>query len=375
MGMWPLLWAGASALCVLEGMARQEKRKEEALQCLFLRAWAIVQTTGRVECRTRPLIVRMARMAPAKTEDAGKKFFARRYKEAHSEAGIKRLSMAEALEQIVRGDSASEKISKDWLCPYKKELTTANYDRLQGNLFLSGMLVNLLPFLSQRMAEAKERGDGPFGVFQGEISQNEKLLLLRSACCITLNEVLDIWAKTTASKPIRCPITRLYDVARRFFGGSTLYLDADHTPISLAKTGSNTAIHVCWCMVEAMLAFNLPLSPEECRDVVWRSRKEAMTLASGSLGMIVHFLEDSHLHPPHDSAVYPVGDSGAFWLEETGAGLRMRLDPTHIKPFSSGNDLYYTGCPAFYIEGMIERYLEWVLDIALFHNLMKNGQS
>jgi hypothetical protein len=300
--------------------------------------------------------------------------FARRYKDAHAAAGVTRIAMAPHLDRLLTGRDDPLQVAQEWLGGGDGRLTNANRDRLTGNFLLSGLFFDLLPLLDRRMTDARQRLEGPFAPLPDDLCERDRLLLLRSASCVTLNEVLDAWAADIALNPSlaprsRCPVSRLFGAARRFFSRSDLYKRAGHDPVSLAKTGSNTAIHVCWSMIEAALSFDLAMPAAEWRGVVWRSRKEAITLASGSLGMIVRFLEASHLHPDQDSAVNPTSDQHAFRLDQGADGLRMRLDPQFIQPFSTGNDRLYTGCPAFNVGGMIERYLEWSLEIALHHRL------
>lgn len=301
--------------------------------------------------------------------------FARAYQEAHAAAGIQRLAVTPVLEMM---DMAGDPDALDaYLARAHANLplSSDNVDRLKGNMHLVFLFRDFRRPLARAMERMKDTGAGPFAALPTWMSAHHRFGLLRTAGCLGLNKELDDWiadldARGAPEAPIACPFGRMARAARRFFAGSALYKRADHSVLSIAKTGSNTALHVCWSLVEAAYYLGVDLPPAEWRAMLWRSRKEIATLASGSLGMIVTFLEAAHLHPHGDSAVNPTTHEGSpFRLVGEGADRRLDLRLDGITPMTTGHDRLFTGCPAFHVGGMIDTYLSWVLDIAIHHGL------
>lgn len=295
--------------------------------------------------------------------------FAQLYRQAHGKAGLSRLPVAALLDWLTgRGGDASD---IDSLISHGQPVSGDNLDRVKGNVFLAFLFHDLRHKLDAHMQAARRAGTGPFAPLPPGLPQAQKLNRLRAQSCVSLNQVLEAWAADLGNRSApACPFARMARFAKGFFKGSALYARADHDMVSISKTGSNTALHMCFSLVEAALHLGLDLPANEWRAALWRSRKELKTLAAGSLGMIVTFLHASHLEPEGESAVNPTsGDACAFRLEQGAEGVRLRLDSRPIKPFSTGHDQLYTGCPAFHVSGMIEMYLDWVLDIAAFHGL------
>ncbi|WP_148293962.1 hypothetical protein [Azospirillum sp. B4] len=309
--------------------------------------------------------------------------FARAYQEAHADAGIQRLAVTPVLEMM---DLTGDPDALDtYLALAHADLTLSadNIDRLKGNLHLVFLFRDFRHRLGAAMGRMKDTGSGPFAALPSWMSAQHRFGLLRTAGCLGLNRELDAWmadldargatrgeTRGAPEAPIACPFGRMARAASRFFKGSALYQRADHSVLSIAKTGSNTALHVCWSLVEAAYHLGVDLPPAEWRAMLWRSRKEIATLASGSLGMIVAFLEAAHLHPHGDSAVNPTTHEGSpFRLVGEGPDRRLDLRLDGIHPVTTGHDRLFTGCPAFHVSGMIDTYLSWVLDIALHHGL------
>lgn len=295
--------------------------------------------------------------------------FAQLYRQAHAKVGMARAGVAGMLDWLTRRGGDAEGF--DAQLAEAGPLTPDNHDRVKGNVFLAFLFHDLRHRLQVCMDQARDTRTGPFAPLPPYLGQEQKLNLLRSQCCVLLNQVLDDWAADLADRPLpSCPFARMARFAKGFFKNSALYARADHDMVSISKTGSNTALHMCFSLVEGSLHLGLDLPAGEWRDAMWRSRKELKTLASGSLGMIVTFLHASKLEPEGESAVNPTtGEATAFMIEQGVDGVRLRLDPRPIKPFTTGHDRLYTGCPAFHVSGMIEMYLDWVLDLAIHHGL------
>lgn len=297
--------------------------------------------------------------------------FAQLYRQAHAKAGLSRLGVGAILDWLTRRGGDTDGI--DAQLADGQHLTPDNRDRVKGNLFLAFLFHDLRDRLHRHMDTARARAEGPFAPLPPGLSQSQKLNWLRAQACISLNLVLDDWAAELATRPApACPFARMARFAQGFFKGSALYARANHDMVSISKTGSNTALHMCFSLLEASLHLGLDMGPAAWRDAMWRSRKELKTLAAGSLGMIVTFLHASKLEPEGESAVNPTtGEACAFRVEHAPDGVRLRLEGAAIRPFSTGHDRLFTGCPAFHVSGMIEMYLDWVLDLAIHHDLYR----
>lgn len=208
---------------------------------------------------------------------------------------------------------------------------------------------------------------------------------IRTASCDTFNNWVNQWISERHFQNERIRrdggVPDAYGLgieqALRFFAQSPLYTKANHTFASLVHSGSCTALHVCWTLLEAAAyQASLPRA-EDYAGLILRSRKNILPLAIGSLGMVVTYLNNSHLHPHDGRAVHATkhGQDGIV-VEHDKEGLPyLTMNPKYIQPFVHGENHHYTGCPAFYVTGLIETYLEACTDLAQFYNIFRTSQD
>ncbi|MBP2300989.1 hypothetical protein [Azospirillum picis] len=152
-------------------------------------------------------------------------------------------------------------------------------------------------------------------------------------------------------------------VLRTVLEQSPLYQRAGYDMLSITKTGSHTAIHVCWALVEAAPLLVPGRDAAFYDDLVRRSLKQIVPLSMASLGMLVHYMEESGIEPPDGLAVHRLPkDQTAFVLDANGL---IRLNAAPITSFAKPGERYYTGCPAFYTTNLIKLYLDIVAGLAL----------
>ncbi|MBF0372976.1 MAG: hypothetical protein HQL39_06100 [Alphaproteobacteria bacterium] len=321
--------------------------------------------------------------------------FAQHYKQAHDEAGLIRFSLKPALRGLAADPDPlySEALfSLEALGFDMSELTPHNRDRLIGNTLLSFLFRDyhryakenfpLLKTFKAGLFADEARAPGPYASNRDMVSYFHHV---RDANCNAMNSIVKAWLADIDRKIMRVmdsgeevsPTIAAYVQANRFLRHSELYKGAKHSLQSICLTGSNTALHLCWCLVEGAIFLTSYPTVEDYLALVRRSRKELLPLASGSLGMVVTYLDASGLHPHDGVASNPPGpDTHALKLQKDANGDDiMRLDPGPIRPFMNPGDPYYTGCPAFYVGGMIETYLEIVCDVALHYNVFPVGEG
>ncbi len=309
--------------------------------------------------------------------------FARFYKQAHEQAGLKRVSLLALVRKMIRMPDLLRRdgvFSLSWLGLDDSAMSPENAQRVAGNALISYLLSDYMGQLTAMLREAKAEGSGLYALDIAPAAtpeaQEQLFAALRSASCDVFNALVTSWAERRRAEflvsqkwgedPSQEALAAYQ--AAKFFAEAELYRKADHSFVTLLHSGNCTALHVCWSLVEA--AAYLADLPDDAAylDLVRRSRKSLLPLASGSLGMVVTYLEHSGLHPPEGRAVHATThDQHAFVLN----GDLLELRPDFIEPFVHGDNVYYTGCPAFYVTGLIETYLEAVLDLAAHYRLFR----
>lgn len=154
---------------------------------------------------------------------------------------------------------------------------------------------------------------------------------------------------------------------------SPLYQRAGYDILSITRTGSHTAIHICWALVEASVLLKPGLETDAYDDLVRRSLKQIVPLSMASLGMLVHYMEESGIEPHDGLAVHRLPkEQTAFELDETGL---IRLASAPITKFAKPGEQFYTGCPAFYTANLIKLYLDIVAGLALDYGVYDRLQE
>ncbi|QCG95611.1 hypothetical protein E6C67_17450 [Azospirillum sp. TSA2s] len=206
--------------------------------------------------------------------------------------------------------------------------------------------------------------------------------VLRDATCHLLDGLITGWAvdlvreeeyfRSQGSGEISLEAAATF-VLRTLLEHSPLYQRAGYDMLSITKTGSHTAIHICWAMVEAAPLLVPGRDAAFYDDLVHRSLKQIVPLSMASLGMLVHYMEESGIEPADGLAVHRLPkDQTAFVLDANGL---IRLNANPIVTFAKPGERYYTGCPAFYTTNLIKLYLDIVAGLALDYGVYDRLQE
>ncbi|HYE00334.1 MAG TPA: hypothetical protein VEH84_13200 [Alphaproteobacteria bacterium] len=320
---------------------------------------------------------------------AGRCPFNKRYVDAHAEAGLARVPLAPLLRRLREDPGLLDPATPFDLGRLGVDLTglsQRNREELHVNLLLALLFEDLADYVRPRLLEhPKSFTEGPFegrmprrGRFGAEELRQAYLADLRDASLAMVNSFIGYWQRGLAQQDFilnaaRQPPNLLTAAWRQLYAlmdGSEYYRKAGYDITTIAVTGSNTALHICWSLVEVAPLLAPGSDAAGYEALVRRSRKEVLPLAIGSLGMLVTYMEASGLHPPSSLAVHPMpADQTAFRLESEAGGPVMRLQGAAVEPFRREGDGAYTGCPAFYVPGFIESYLDWVIAIAAHYGV------
>ncbi len=317
--------------------------------------------------------------------------FVERYLQAHDEAGLERISLKPLLRRLAADpasiDRPGDVFCASWLGLDISQMTQDNAERISANLLVSFLLQDFQPYLRLHLAQIRDQridlysgSPRQIGVYPNEI-QETYFREIRTASCDTFNDWVNHWlsdrnyANEKARKAGNVPDAYgiALEKALHFFPRSQLYTKANHTLASLLHSGSCTALHVCWTLIEAA-AYNTELaSNDDYIALIQRSRKNIMPLAIGSLGMVVTYLTNSHLHPHDGRAVHATehGQDGIVVETDKDGNSVLTMNPRYVQPFVHGENSRYTGCPAFYVNGLIENYLEACTDLATYYRMFR----
>lgn len=240
----------------------------------------------------------------------------------------------------------------------------------------SGRLMLPLPPLSPHRLDPAER------VAMAAAVPDAMCSVLRDATCHLLDALITGWVKellleeehyrALGSGEISMDAAATF-VLRTTLDTSALYQRAGYDMLSITKTGSHTAIHICWALVEAAPLLVPGREVAFYDDLVRRSLKQIIPLSMASLGMLVHYMEQSGIEPHDGLAVHRLPkDQTAFVLDESGL-IRLNADP--IARFAKPGERYYTGCPAFYTTGLIKLYMDMVAALAIDYSVYDRVQE
>lgn len=325
--------------------------------------------------------------------------FAQVFAAAHGEAGLNRVSVAHILQRIAADPSflfSNELKRGAGQCPFHaaggaaespagtalpqddadkiavNTLLALLFERLRDHIALklplgdSGVPLLPIPPRSPHGLDPADRAAlaaAPADVFCS---------VLRDATCHLLDGLISGWAadliaeeeefRTQGSGAISRDAAANF-MLRTILEDSPLYQRAGYDMLSITKTGSHTAIHICWALVEAAPMLKPGLDAAAYDDLVRRSLKHVVPLSMASLGMLVHYMEASGIEPHDGLAVHRLPpDQTAFVLDESGL-IRLNAEP--ITRFAKPGERFYTGCPAFYTTNLIKLYLDIVASIAM----------
>ena len=309
--------------------------------------------------------------------------FVKQYQQAHDDAGLERVALTQLVRKLGRDPwvlNRPEVFDVAWLGLDVSAMTPNNAERIGANVLLSYLLRDFRDILRQQLEAMKAEGSGLYAMAlrrPGPLdpgAREDLFAAMRSASCDAFNEIVTRWGEVRRAEYLvalkwgETPTEQSMVMAHadRFFRTAPLYREAKHNFLTLLHSGNCTALHVCWSLVEAAAYLARLPGPDDYIELILRSRKSLLPLASGSLGMVISYMEHAGLHPPEGRAVHASSHGQKAILLETGADGRdlLVLDPAYIQPFKHGDNTYYTGCPAFYVTGLIETYLEAACDLA-----------
>ncbi len=314
--------------------------------------------------------------------------FASAFAKAHADAGLERVSVAHILQTIQKDPSflfSQELRQGGGQCPMHAAPNADDADKVTVNTLLAYLFEPLRDHVAARLP-LDERGQvmlpipprSPHGIHPADRAAMAAAPLdvmasvLRDATCHLLDGLITVWAadllseeehyRAQGSGEISSSAAATF-ILRTTLEDSALYQRAGYDMLSITKTGSHTAIHICWAMVEAAPLLKPGLEAADYDDLVRRSLKQVVPLSMASLGMLVHYMEASGIEPHDGLAIHLLPkDQTAFVLDEAGL---ICLNPEPITRFAKQEERHYTGCPAFYTPGFIKLYLDIVASIAM----------
>ncbi|MGF7177151.1 hypothetical protein [Azospirillum doebereinerae] len=338
--------------------------------------------------------VPMSQPPPSRSND-----FAQTFNAAHGDGGLTRVSIAHILQKIQADPSylfGQELKQGAGQCPFHKGgasdgngadagLPQDDADKILVNSLLAFLFGRLRDHIAAKMP-LDEAGRlmlpipprSPHGLDPAERASMAAAApdvfcsVLRDATCHLLDGLITGWVaellqeeehyRSLGSGEISIDAAATF-VLRSALEDSALYQRAGYDMLSITKTGSHTAIHICWALVEAAPLLVPGRDAAFYDDLVRRSLKQIVPLSVSSLGMLVHYMEHSGIEPPDGLAVHRLpADQTAFVLDDAGL---IRLNAAPIVTFAKPGERYYTGCPAFYSTGLIKLYLDMVAGLAL----------
>ncbi|MGQ9371082.1 hypothetical protein [Azospirillum sp. ST 5-10] len=314
--------------------------------------------------------------------------FAQAFAAAHADLGLARVSVSHILQRIADDPSYlfGEELRRfGGQCPVHPGTAPDDLDKAAVNTLLAFLFHGLKSFVETHLP-VDEHGRIPLvppprsphaaamadAAARSAAAPEVLVSYLRDSTCHLLDEVITRWAADVLAEEERCrrqgsgsitAIAAASFVLRGILDGSALYQRAGYDLLSITKTGSHTAIHICWSLVEAAPLLVPGRDGAFYDDLVRRSLKQVVPLSVASLGMLVHYMEASGMEPADGLAIHLLPkDQTAFALDEAGL-IRLRAAP--ITPFRKAEERHYTGCPAFYAPGLIKLYMDTVASIAL----------
>lgn len=314
--------------------------------------------------------------------------FALAFAAAHTDTGLTRVSVTHVLQKIAEDPSflfSDELRTLGGQCPMHAGTQQDDLDKVTVNTLLAflfhglrahiehylprdaeGRVVLPVPPRSPHALDPTDRA--------GLAAAPADVLcsFLRDSTCHLLDGLIGGWVVDVLAEEEQCraqggggitAVAAASFVLRSVLEGSDLYQRAGYDLLSITRTGSHTAIHICWALAEAAPLLVPGRDAGFYDDLVRRSLKQVVPLSVASLGMLVHYMEASGMEPPDGLAIHslPPGQQ-AFELDEAGL-IRLRAEP--ITGFKKPDERYYTGCPAFYAPGLIKLYMDVVASIAL----------
>ncbi|MBP2300988.1 hypothetical protein [Azospirillum picis] len=312
--------------------------------------------------------------------------FALAYAAAHEEAGMTRINLAPILHRI--GEDPNYLFGEELLalaghCPAHGDTRKEDFEKVAINALLGHLYTDLREHIVARMP-LDESGrlvlatppDSPHGLDIGDAAglaaadPDRMVGFLRDAVCHLLDAIIKEWAIKLMVEEDRCrsegtitPNAASVFVLARELQKSVLHGPSGYDMLSITKTGSHTALHVCWNLVEAAPMLRPGLEDAAYDDLARRSLKQVLPLAMGSLGMLCQFMAAGRIEADDHQAIHPLRSDQSAFLYDGDKDLIV-LNADLIEPTAMAGERHYTGCPAFYANGLINLYMEIVLALA-----------
>ncbi|MGY0712653.1 hypothetical protein [Azospirillum argentinense] len=319
--------------------------------------------------------------------------FALTYLAAHEEAGMTRINLAPILHRITEDPNylfAEELQRLAGHCPAHADTRKEDYEKVAINTLLAFLYNDLRDHITNRMPLDADGHlllcnppDSPHGLDVAdtaglEAAPAETLIgFLRDSVCHLLDAIIKDWAIKVTLEEERCraegaitPLAAAGFVLANTLEASVLHAPSGYDMLSITKTGSHTALHVCWNLCESAPMLKPGLTPAEYDDLSRRSLKQVLPLAMGSLGMLCQFMGAGHIEADDHQAIHPLPrHQTAFVYDAEAPGGMIVLNADLIEPTAQPGERHYTGCPAFYANGLINLYMEIVLSLAARYDI------
>ncbi|ALJ37365.1 hypothetical protein D9623_21930 [Azospirillum brasilense] len=319
--------------------------------------------------------------------------FALTYFAAHEEAGMTRISLVPILHRIAEDPNylfAEELQRLAGQSPAHADTRKEDYEKVAINTLLAFLYNDLRDHITNRMPlDANGHlllcnpPDSPHGLDVAdtaglEAAPAETLIgFLRDSVCHLLDAIIKDWAIKVTLEEERCraegaitPLAAAGFVLANTLEASVLHAPSGYDMLSITKTGSHTALHVCWNLCESAPMLKPGLTPAEYDDLSRRSLKQVLPLAMGSLGMLCQFMGAGHIEADDHQAIHPLPrHQTAFVYDAEAPGGMIVLNADLIEPTAQLGERHYTGCPAFYANGLINLYMEIVLSLAARYDI------
>ncbi|MCG5243604.1 hypothetical protein ACIU1J_04695 [Azospirillum doebereinerae] len=323
--------------------------------------------------------------------------FALTYLAAHERAGMERINLAPVLRRILEDPNylfGEELQNLGGHCPAHGDTRKEDYEKVVINTLLAMLYNDLRDHLMARMPLD---GDGhvilpnppesPHGLDVADpaglaaADPDRMVGFLRDSICHLLDAIIKEWAVKVMVEEERCraegTITELAAasyVLAQALENSVLHSPSGYDMVSITKTGSHTALHVCWNLVESAPLLRPGLDAAGYEDLARRSLKQILPLAMGSLGMLCQFMAAGRIEADDHQAIHPLrADQSAFVYDADQNVILLNADL--IEPTAMEGERHYTGCPAFYANGLINLYMEVVLALAVRYDVYRRLQG
>ncbi|MBP2227614.1 hypothetical protein J2847_000894 [Azospirillum agricola] len=323
--------------------------------------------------------------------------FALAYLAAHEEAGMTRINLAPLLHRIAEDPNClfgEELQALGGHCPVHADTRKEDYEKVVINTLLAMLYGDLRDHIVARMPLDDDGHvilpnppDSPHGLDVTDpaaldAADPDRLVgFLRDSICHLLDAIIKEWAIKVMVEEDRCraegtisEMAAASYLLAQALESSVLHSPSGYDMVSITKTGSHTALHVCWNLLESAPLLRPGLSAADYEDLARRSLKQILPLAMGSLGMLCQFMAAGRIEADDHQAIHPLDpDQSAFVYDEDQNVIL--LNPDLIEPTAMAGERHYTGCPAFYANGLINLYMEIVLALGARYGIYRRLQG